>query len=71
MSRSKPPGTAAKDASEFILSVLENHQHRQIRSEIGSMLLETVDGPFTEWTDQTLEDIRRQGMALIEHRRGS
>ncbi len=35
------------------------------------MLLETVDGPFTEWTDQTLEDIRRQGMALIEHRRGS
>jgi len=60
-----------KDASEFIVSVLEDHQFRQHRSEIEAMLLEAIDGPFTEWTDQTVEDIRREGTAIINRRKGS
>ena len=58
------------DLSEFVVSVLEDHQYRQQKSEIEAMLLETVNGPFTEWTDQTIEEIRREGIAIIDRRKG-
>ena len=54
------------DISEFIVSVLEEHQHRRVRSEIETMLLKRIDGPFEEWTDQDMVDIRREGTALIK-----
>jgi len=53
------------DVSEFVVSVLAAHQQRQVRSEIEAMLLERIDGPFAEWTDQDMEYIRKEGTALI------
>ena len=59
-----------KDASDFFVSLVEGHQHRQLRSEVESMLLERIDGPFEDWTDQDVEDIRREGTAMINQRKG-
>jgi hypothetical protein len=58
-----------KDASGFMQSLLEAEKHRHVRSEIESLLLEAVDGPFSPWTDQDLMDIRRVGTQLIEQRK--
>ncbi len=59
-----------KNAADFIISLVETHQHRQLRAEVESLLLERIDGPFEEWTDQDVEDIRREGTALINQRNG-
>jgi hypothetical protein len=64
----KRAAECGKDASEFIVSVLEHH--RQLRSEVEAMLLERIDGPFEEWTDEDVEDIRREGIELINQRKG-
>lgn len=39
------------------------------RSKIESQLLEVVNGPFSEWTDKDVEDIKRHGRSLIERTR--
>jgi hypothetical protein len=50
----------------FMQSLLEAEKHRQIRVEIESLLLESIDGPFSDWTDQDMADIRRDGTRLIQ-----
>jgi hypothetical protein len=57
------------DPGSFIAALVEAHQHRQIRSDVEARLLEVIDGPFDEWTDEDLLDIRREGEALISLRR--
>ena len=57
-----------RDPSEFVQSLLEAEQHRQHRAEIEAMLLDAVDGPFSDWTEGDVEDIRRDGRQLIERR---
>jgi Arc/MetJ-type ribon-helix-helix transcriptional regulator len=58
-----------KDSSAFMQSLLEAEKHRQIRQELEALLLNAADGPFSEWTDHDLDDIRRQGRRLIERRK--
>jgi hypothetical protein len=58
-----------KDPSGFVQALVEAERHRQLRQDIEALLLEAVDGPFSPWTDQDLEDIRRQGRQLIERRK--
>jgi antitoxin ParD1/3/4 len=60
-----------KDAADFVMSLVENHQRGQLRLEVEAMMLETVDGPFTEWTRKTVEDIRREGMAILNREPGA
>jgi antitoxin ParD1/3/4 len=57
-----------KDASAFLESLLEAERLRQVAREVEHALLETTDGPFSEWTDEDVEDIRRAGRRLIEKR---
>ena len=55
--------------SEFMQALLEAERFRSHGKELESMLLETVDGPFTDWTEHDLTDIERAGSHLIERRR--
>ena len=57
-----------KDASAFVQSVLEAERQRQVGREVEQALLESADGPFTDWTDDDVEDIRRAGKRLVEKR---
>ena len=57
-----------KDASAFVQSVLEAERQRQVGREVEQALLEAADGPFTDWTNDDVEDIRRAGKRLIEKR---
>ena len=41
----------------------------EIVAEIESQLDEAVDGPFTEWTDDDVNDIRRLGTAILNRRK--
>ena len=59
-----------KDPSAFVQSLLEAEKHRQTRQELEALLLEAADGPFTEWTDQDVDEIRHEGRRLIERRKG-
>jgi antitoxin ParD1/3/4 len=56
------------DASEFVQALLEAERHRSLRDELETTLLEAADGPFSEWTDADVEDVRRVGRRLIERR---
>ena len=58
-----------RDASELVQSLLDAEKHRVLQKEIEDMLLETADGPFTDWTDDDVEDIRRAGTRIIERRK--
>jgi Arc/MetJ-type ribon-helix-helix transcriptional regulator len=58
-----------KRVSEFVEALVEAERHRDIRAELEQMLLEAVEGPFEEWTDKDVEDIRRVGTALIKRQR--
>jgi hypothetical protein len=49
---------------------MEPVSHRKLSSELEASLLEVVDGPFSEWTDADVEDIRREGKATIGQRKG-
>jgi Arc/MetJ-type ribon-helix-helix transcriptional regulator len=60
-----------KDASEFVQALLEAERHRDIHREVEAMLLEAVNGPFSEWTNNDIRDIERAGTRLIERRRKS
>jgi Arc/MetJ-type ribon-helix-helix transcriptional regulator len=57
-----------KDASEYLAAVLEAEQHRQLDEEVDRLLLEAVDGPFAEWKEQELEDVRQAGSRIIQRR---
>lgn len=57
-----------KDASAFVQALLEADRHRNLRDELETMLLDAAEGPFTEWTDADVEDVRRVGRQLIERR---
>jgi len=54
---------------DFIVALLEEHKRKQSRSEIEAMLLERIDGPFQDWTDRDLEDVRNEGTALVNQRK--
>jgi antitoxin ParD1/3/4 len=56
------------DASAFMQSLLEAEVQRQIGREVEQMLLEVTDGPFEDWTEKDVEDIRRAGQRLIKRR---
>ena len=58
-----------RDVSEYLAAVLEAEQQRELGNEIEDMLLEAVDGPFAEWNDRDVEDIRRAGRRIIERRK--
>ena len=58
-----------KNASEFVKELIEADRQRQVRQEVESMLLETIDGPFDPWTNEDVDDIRAVGHRLIEKRR--
>ncbi|HWB54218.1 MAG TPA: hypothetical protein VG722_08495 [Tepidisphaeraceae bacterium] len=58
-----------KDPGEFMQSLLEAERHRQVGREIESLLIEASDGPFSEWTNADVEEIRRTGKRLIERRK--
>ena len=57
------------DASAFMRSLLEAELQRRIGQEVEQMLREVSDGPFEDWTEQDVEDIRRAGQRLIEKRK--
>jgi Arc/MetJ-type ribon-helix-helix transcriptional regulator len=57
------------NASEFVQNLIENDRHRQVKTEIETMLMESIDGPFSEWSTQDGQDIRDTGRRLIERRR--
>ena len=57
-----------KDASAFLQSLLEAERQRQVAREVEQSLLDAADGPFTEWNDEDVEDVRRAGKRLIEKR---
>jgi antitoxin ParD1/3/4 len=48
-----------QDASEFVQALLEAEVQRRVRRQVEQLLLEAVDGPFEQWTEQDVEDIRR------------
>jgi hypothetical protein len=56
------------DAGEFVRSLVEAERHRQIKREVEQLLLETVNGPFTDWTDADVDDIRTAGRRAVERR---
>jgi hypothetical protein len=56
--------------SEFVTSVLEAERAKNVARDVDALLLEAVDGPFEDWTETDLDDIRRAGRALIERRKG-
>ena len=58
-----------KDESEFVQNLLEQDRHRQVKQDVEAMLLETTGGPFEDWTDADVEDIRTAGRRIIERRR--
>jgi Arc/MetJ-type ribon-helix-helix transcriptional regulator len=58
-----------RDPSAFVQSLIEAEQHRRVRQEVETMLLDAVSGPFTDWTDTDVEDIRRTGRSMIERRK--
>jgi Arc/MetJ-type ribon-helix-helix transcriptional regulator len=58
-----------KDVSEYIAAVLEADHFRKFQEELEEMLLEAIDGPFEEWTDQDVEDIKRIGNRILERRK--
>jgi antitoxin ParD1/3/4 len=58
-----------RDASEFLQSLLEAERRRQIGREVEVMLQEVVDGPFEDWTETDVADIRRAGRRVIEKRK--
>ena len=57
-----------RDASAFVQSLLEAEQQRQVSREVELALQEASAGPFTDWSDDDLDDIRRVGNRLIEKR---
>ena len=59
-----------RDASEFVQSLLEAEVRRRIGREVEQALLEAADGPFADWTEEDVEDIRRTGRRLVEERKG-
>jgi Arc/MetJ-type ribon-helix-helix transcriptional regulator len=58
-----------KDVSEYVQELIEADKRRKVSAEIEEMLLEAADGPFTEWTDKDVEDIRRAGDRIIQRRK--
>jgi Arc/MetJ-type ribon-helix-helix transcriptional regulator len=54
--------------SEFVQALLEAERHRQVRVDIEASLLDAVDGPFSEWTEDDLEEIRTTGRRMIGRR---
>jgi len=58
-----------KDTSEFVAAVLEAERFRKFREELEESLVEAINEPSTPLVDQDFDDIRREGMALIEKRR--
>ncbi len=58
-----------KSASEFVQALLEADRHRNLRDELEAMLVEAASGPFTEWADSDVDDVRRLGMRLIDRRK--
>jgi Arc/MetJ-type ribon-helix-helix transcriptional regulator len=58
-----------RDASAFAASLLEAERQRQVGRDVEAMLLETLDGEFSAWTDKDVQDIRRTGRRLVEQRK--
>jgi hypothetical protein len=58
-----------KDASAFIAAVLEAERFRNFRDELEQSLVDALKEPSTALTGQDFEEIRREGIALIEKRR--
>jgi len=55
-----------ENPESFMQSLVEAEKRRQVRVEIESLLLESIDGPFSDWTDQDLANIHRDGTRLIQ-----
>jgi hypothetical protein len=55
--------------SEYVTSVLEAQRAKSVARDVDALLLEAVDGPFEDWTETDLDDIRRTGRAIIERRK--
>jgi Arc/MetJ-type ribon-helix-helix transcriptional regulator len=60
-----------KDASEFIQDLIEADRHRQVKQDVEAALLEAIEGPFSDWRDDDVDDIQSAGRRLIERRRRS
>ena len=58
-----------KDASALVQALVQADKDRIYDHDLERMLLEAADGPFEEWRDTDVEQIRRVGMKLIERRR--
>ncbi len=58
-----------RDAAEYLKALIEADQHRQLDSEVEALLLEAIEGPFTDWNEKDIDDIRRIGTAMIDRRK--
>ena len=58
-----------KSASDYFVSLAEAERHRTSGAEIEQLLDEAIDGPFSDWTDADVEDIRQVGTRLIAMRK--
>lgn len=57
-----------RDAAEYIGSLVEADRQAQLRVTLEQKLLETVDGPFADFDEKDLEDVRRVGKAFLAER---
>jgi Arc/MetJ-type ribon-helix-helix transcriptional regulator len=55
--------------SEFVQALLEADKQRHLKREVEKMLLESIDGPFSTWTNKDLDDIRHAGKRLLQGRK--
>jgi hypothetical protein len=58
-----------KDLAAYVAAVLEADHFRKYQEEIEEMLLEVIDEPTEEWTDQDIEYITRIGNRILERRK--
>jgi hypothetical protein len=56
--------------SAFVTSLVEAERVKSVARDVDALLLEAIDGPFEDWTESDLDDIRKTGRALIEQRKG-
>jgi antitoxin ParD1/3/4 len=61
---------AYQDANEYFRALVEKDQNQSLRSEIDAKLLEAARSQATAMTQAVWEDIRREGMRILDERAG-
>lgn len=65
------PASGCGSAEAYVERLIEADRARESAEDVERELLQSVDGPFTDWTDSDVQDIRAAGQALIARRSGT